>query len=286
MYAGLKESKPHGTKAYPYTQYHIHKQKNPFHIPVHWHEEMEIIYIRHGRLRISIEGEVYEGMPGQIYLVNPGELHYMETDTIPVDYYTILFPLSFISFRTEDLIENEFMRPLREGSRVLIHDINSKCSVKHVGQILEKMIESNESSHGMYRLRTKALLIEMLAELVEDSCIYEPSIKKNTSVQRNMISYIQEHFADKISLEMLAEEFHMSEKYISRYFKEQFAISFTQYVSHLRMERAQDLLRNSDLSVTEISFSSGYPSVNFFIRSFKEMNQITPLQYRKHFRFS
>ena len=64
MYAGLKESKPHGTKEYPYTQYHIRKQKNTFHVPVHWHEEMELIYISHGKLRVSIEGEVYEGLPG------------------------------------------------------------------------------------------------------------------------------------------------------------------------------------------------------------------------------
>ena len=139
MYAGLKESKPHGTKEYPYTQYHIHNQKNPFHIPVHWHEEMEIIYIRHGKLRISIEGDLYEGLAGQIYFVNPGELHYMETDTLSVDYYTILFPLSFISFRTEDLVEDEFMRPLRERSRMLIHDVNGKTSAKSVEQLLEEI---------------------------------------------------------------------------------------------------------------------------------------------------
>ena len=81
---------------------------------------------------------------------------------------------------------------------------------------------------------------------------------------------------------MLANEFHMSEKYISRYFKEQFAISFIQYVAHLRMERARMLLRNSEMSITDVALSSGYPSVNFFIRNFKETYQITPLQYRKN----
>ena len=80
---------------------------------------------------------------------------------------------------------------------------------------------------------------------------------------------------------MLAVEFHLSEKYISRYFKERFSISFMQYVSHLRMERAKELLRGTDLSITEVALSSGYPSVNFFIRSFKTENQMTPLQYRK-----
>ena len=130
------------------------------------------------------------------------------------------------------------------------------------------------------------MLLEMVEFLLREDSFRVSDYVNDSNLHRDMIAYVQKHYAEKVSLAMLAEEFHMSEKYISRYFKEQFAISFTQYVSHLRMDRAKDLLRNSDLSVTELALSSGYPSVNFFIRSFKEMNQITPLQYRKHFRFS
>ncbi len=282
MYSELKESKPHGTKEYPYTQYHISTEQKPFHIPVHWHEEMEIIYIKKGSLRISIEGDLYEGKPGEIYLVNPGELHYMEVDVAPVDYYTILFPLEFVSFQANDNMENEFMRPFRERNRQLTNDINTKRSMEKFEQRLENVIDLNHKKEGMYQLRTKGQLVEMFAELSEEGCFYEPVMRKNTEVQRNMLTYIQEHYTEKLNLQMLANEFHMSEKYISRYFKEQFAISFIQYVAHLRMERARMLLRNSEMSITDVALSSGYPSVNFFIRNFKETYQITPLQYRKN----
>lgn len=286
MYAGLKESKPHGTKEYPYTQYHIYKKTKPFHIPVHWHDEIEIIYVRSGRLRISIDGKLYEGTAGEIYLVNTGELHYMETDHLPVDYYTILFSMDFISSRTRDWLEREFIEPFRERKKLLLQDINQKESVEKMERLLWKIVDLNEEKAGMYQFRTKSLLMEFWSELVESECFYEPTFRKNTILQRDMISYIQEHFTEKLTLKMLADEFHLSEKYVSRYFKEQFAISFMQYVSHLRMERAKLLLANSELSVTEIALSCGYPSVNFFIRSFKEVNQETPLKYRKHLRFS
>lgn len=284
MYAGLKESKPHGTREYPYTQYHIHKPTRAFHVPVHWHEEMEIIYIKDGNLRISVEGEIFEGVPGEIYLVNPGELHYMETDRVPVNYYTILFPLELVSFQAGDAIEYDFMRPFREKRKLLTHNINEMFSVEKIEILLEEAILLNDKQEGMYQLRTKAKLVELLAELEEAGCFYEPMVRKESKLQRNMISYIQEHYTEKLTLEMLAEEFHLSEKYISRYFKEQFSISFMQYVSHLRMEKAKELLRSTEFSITEVAFSSGYPSVNFFIRSFKEENQITPLQYRKQLR--
>lgn len=281
MYLELKENKPHGTKEYPYTQYYIRKQKKAFHIPVHWHEELEIIYVKKGNLRISIDEKMYEGASGEIYLVNPGELHFMETDDLQVQYYTILFPLHFISFQSQDAMERDFFLPFRERKKLLINDINHKCSVDRMEQMLWKIIELNDKKEGMYQLRTKGQLVEFLAELAEEQCFYTPIFRKNTNLQRDMISYIQDHYTEKLTLEMLAKEFHLSEKYVSRYFKERFSISFMQYVGHLRMVKAEDLLRNTENSITEVALSSGYPSVNLFIRNFKEMHQMTPLQYRK-----
>ena len=120
-----------------------------------------------------------------------------------------------------------------------------------------------------------------IEEFLKKSAFCQPDITSTTIMQREILAFIQEHYAEKITLTMLAKEFHLSEKYISWYFKEHFAISFMQYVSHLRMTRAKDLLLSTEQSITEIALSSGYPSVNFFIRSFKEEHGITPLQYRK-----
>ena len=77
MYFELKENKPHGTKDDPFSTYHIKNEGRSFQIPVHWHDELEIIYVKSGFLTVSISGENYIGTPGNAFVVSPGNLHFM-----------------------------------------------------------------------------------------------------------------------------------------------------------------------------------------------------------------
>ncbi|WP_347475286.1 AraC family ligand binding domain-containing protein [Clostridium sp. AM46-21] len=68
MYFELKENKPHGTKDDPFSTYHIENAGQSFQIPVHWHDEFEIIYVKSGFLTVNISGENYIGKPGDASL--------------------------------------------------------------------------------------------------------------------------------------------------------------------------------------------------------------------------
>lgn len=281
MYRELKENKPHGTKSYPYTQYFMHTPRKAFHIPVHWHDEVEIIYIKKGRITISIQEEVFHAASGDLFFVNTGELHFMESDDMTVEYYTLLFPFEFISFQSEDALEEDVLLPLRQKKMLFPIQIENHNTKDEITKVIRNVIEVNEKRNAGYQLRTRILLLELLEGLLKEKCLKQASYVNTTGMQRDLITYIQKHYTEKISLSMLAQEFHLSEKYISWYFKEHFAISFTQYVSHLRMTRAKDLLTTTELPITEVALSCGYPSVNLFIRNFKEVHHVTPLQYRK-----
>ena len=147
--------------------------------------------------------------------------------------------------------------------------------------LIREMISVNDEKEIGYQLRTRIHLLELIEGLLKEDGFSQVGFTSNTGMQRELLAYIQTHYTEKISLHMLAEEFHLSEKYLSWYFKEHFAISFMRYVSHLRMTKAKDLLFTTEMSITEVALSCGYPSVNLFIRSFKEMYGTTPLQYRK-----
>lgn len=281
MYRELKENRPHGTKAYPYTQYFMHNPKKAFHIPVHWHDEVEIIYIKKGSITIYIGEEVFPASAGDLFFVNSGELHFMESDDMGVEYYTLLFPLAFLSFQMEDDLEQEIFLPLRQKKLLLPVHLKEFESEKYMTNLIREIIDVNDEKEIGYQLRTKILLLELLEGLLKENGFRQGNFTNTTGMQRELLAYIQNHYTEKISLSMLAQQFHLSEKYISWYFKEHFSISFMQYVSHLRMTRAKDLLLTTEFSVTEVALSSGYPSVNLFIRSFKEMHGATPLQYRK-----
>ena len=112
MYFELKENRPHGTPENPFSQYHISDVKRAFQIPVHWHDELEIIYVKQGKLHVTISGENYIGSPKDAFVVSPGSLHLMGSPTGDADYYTFLFPLEYISFQTDDLMEKSILSPL------------------------------------------------------------------------------------------------------------------------------------------------------------------------------
>ena len=65
MYRELKENRPHGTSERPFSLYHIRDIHHAFQIPVHWHDELEIIYVKNGALSVTISGENYIGNQGE-----------------------------------------------------------------------------------------------------------------------------------------------------------------------------------------------------------------------------
>ena len=282
MYLDLKESTPHGTDDYSFTQYNIKNIKQTIHIPVHWHNEIEIIYIKKGHLHIYIDGHNFDASEGEIFYVNPGVLHYMDTSDLTVDYYAILFPLDFISFRTNDILEKQIFSPLKNGRLLFPHSV-SDDNIKHeISLLLDQITEENKEESLYCQIHTRILLLKIIELLHKGSYLQQPERVHTSQLQRELISYIQQHHTEKITLEMLSSEFHMSEKYLSRYFKMNFSISFKQYVGHLRMSTAVNLLETTDLSITDIALNSGFQNVNLFIRVFKATYGITPLQYRKH----
>ena len=239
MYFELKENKPHGTKDNPFSIYHIENAGRAFQIPVHWHDEFEIIYVKSGLLTVSISGESYIGKAGDAFVVSPGNLHLM-------------------------------------GSRV-------KDSAKELcEQLIDIYMAENDETESKItaQIKTKIILLQFILEMWKKGFVIENDTSGRNIVEKEMVSYIQQNFTGKISLKEFGEQFHLSEKYISRYFKEHFHITLSQYITYLRLENAKQLLQDTDLSVTETAMQSGYQNVSYFIRSFKKTYGISPLKYR------
>ena len=281
MYFELKENKPHGTKDDPFSTYHIENAGRSFQIPVHWHDEFEIIYVRSGFLTVSISGESYIGKTGEAFVVSPGNLHLMGSQSGTVDYYTFLFPLKYISFRTDDMLDEKLLEPLNSGHLMICPRVNDTAK-----ELCEQLIEiyeaKNDESESKIttQVRTKIILLQFILEMWKKGFVIENDTSGRNIVEKEMVSYIQQNFTGKISLKEFGEQFHLSEKYISRYFKEHFHITLSQYITYLRLENAKQLLQDTDLSVTETAMQSGYQNVSYFIRSFKKTYGISPLKYR------
>lgn len=283
MYFELKENKPHGTKDDPFSTYHIENAGRSFQIPVHWHDEFEIIYVRSGFLTVSISGESYIGKTGDAFVVSPGNLHLMGAQTGTVDYYTFLFPLKYISFRTDDMLDEKLLEPLNSGHLMICPRVKDTAK-----ELCEQLIEIYEAkkdeseSKITTQVRTKIILLQFILEMWKKGFVIENDTSGRNTVEKEMVSYIQQNFTEKISLREFGEQFHLSEKYISRYFKEHFHITLSQYVTYLRLEHAKQLLQDTDIPVTDVAMQSGYQNVSYFIRSFQKAYAVSPLKYRKN----
>ena len=283
MYFELKENKPHGTKDDPFSIYHIKNEGRSFQIPVHWHDELEIIYVKSGSLLVSISGENYIGKSGDVFVVSPGNLHFMGSQTGTVDYFTFLFPLKYISFRSNDILDDKLLEPLNNGHLMISPRV--KDTAKELcEQLIEIYLAKNDERESIItaQIKTKTVLLQFILEMWKKGFVTENDTSGRNTVEKEMVSYIQQNFTGTISLKEFGEQFHLSEKYISRYFKEHFHITISQYVTYLRLKHAKQLLQDTDIPVTEIAMQSGYQNISYFIRSFKKTYEVSPLQYRKN----
>ena len=282
MYYELKENKPHGTKDEPFSTYHIRDVNRAFQIPVHWHDELEIIYVKRGSLNVNIAGESYIGKPGDAFVVSPGNLHFMGSQTGKVDYYTFLFPMKYVTFNAEDMLDREVLEPLNNG-RLMIYPQIGKTARDICEELIDihKLKNSEAEQEIAVQLKTKMTLLQFILKMWQAGLIMDNTTSGRNTVEKEMISYIQQNYTEKISLKEFGTQFHLSEKYISRYFKEHFHITLSQYVNHLRLEHARQLLQDTTMPITEVAMQSGYQNVSYFIRSFKETYGMSPLKYRK-----
>lgn len=180
------------------------------------------------------------------------------------------------------MLDDKLLKPLKNGH--LMIDPRIKDTAKELcEQLVETYMAKNKKieSEITAQIKTKRILLQFILEMWEKGFVIENDKSGRNTVEKEIISYVQQNFKKKISLKEFGEQFHLSEKYISRYFKEHFHITLSQYITHLRLEYAKQLLQDTDTPVTEIAMQSGYQNVSYFIRSFKKAYGVSPLKYKK-----
>lgn len=288
MNYSLKEEKSHGTSLYPFQIYYMHDKNTKVFVLHHWHNYVEIIYVRAGRLFINISNEQYIGTSDDIFIVNEEELHEMYTEDTGTLYYAFLFPLKFLNFEMKDLVQNSYIGALCDKSSIFENKIPiTSESYKKILNELKTLIHLNESKENEYQFATKVSLLNIVYLLAKGKLIKErrfslSQVKDNKlNLLKNITSYINENYNKRIYLETIAQKFNMSPKYFCKFFKDNFGKTFIEYVKGLRIDKSMDMLTNTDLPIMDIAFANGFENFSYYIRTFKKLVGCTPLAYRK-----
>lgn len=103
---------------------------------------------------------------------------------------------------------------------------------------------------------------------------------KNDPVE-DTVSYVRNHLAENLSVDMLAKRIYMNPEYLTRLFKKRYGKTLIEYITQERMTLAAEMLRNSDMTISMISAKTGYPNYSYFTKIFKKYFGVTPREYQQ-----
>lgn len=130
------------------------------------------------------------------------------------------------------------------------------------------------------------LLKKVLEQIRKEQLTQKVFVEKEDTTKEKILGYIQDHFTEQqFSLRQLAEEFHLSQSYVTRLIKQETGSSFSELLTRMRIDRAVSLLVQSpDMKLVEIAERTGFASQHYFSRVFKEKIGFSPADYREYIR--
>ncbi len=284
-----EEIVPFDEDDFPYISHDCHVDDFPNQsVPWHWHQEMELFYIREGVLEYHTLEQTYFMKKGDAGFVNTNVIHM----TKPKDGMrgcvnnAQLFDMHFLSGQYGSRFEKNYLLPVANCLDIRIYPIypDSKEGIYLIARILEA-IEYYEKKPFGYEFEIRNCLSGFWYHFFEDTAeIRKNSHRKSDASMercRLMISYIMEHFAEKVELKDIAEAANISQRECSRCFQKNFGTSPVEYLNEHRIRMASKMLAQGADSITDISENCGFSSVSYFGKLFREIMKCTPREYRR-----
>lgn len=277
----LKEVKQQGTPLHPMQLYQMQADAGRIDVPIHWQDTVEILLVQRGRLALRIGEAQFAGQPGDVFYINPRQLHGMQTPGPESAYLAFVFPTGWLRFAHSDEAAEQYLNPLAEGSAQVENRLPPGAATTAAALLRDAAALYGSGAPGAW-LGIKADLLRLYytlyaAGLVGRSAAGGPRQDTLLAIAR----YIQEHSAEPLSLEVLGRQFHMSPKYFSAYFQKHFFRSFTGYLTAVRLEHARRLLQETDADIELVAQRAGFSASSYFIRIFRQSFGMTPGQYRR-----
>ena len=252
---------------------------------LHWHEEIEVIFIYHGKGQVQINLVNYQVESGDILIVSPESLHGGNNEGgIALGCYALVFPLAIFA-NTRDKVYQSYFKPLLEQEKELMPLITkSNSRYLMLKNRIMKIISLTEKKPLAYDLQQKMELFGLLTDIIsaggERTKIEMLEIDKGLSDMRRLIKYKTDNSHKKLTLENLAEYCGISKYHFLRLFKKNTARSCIAYLNQVRLEKAAQALQFTEKQVSAICYEVGFDNVSYFIRAFKKYYGLSPLKYR------
>ena len=251
----------------------------------HTHNYYEFYFFMGGEVAISIGGTSYPLKPGDMILIPPYVKHHIELLNPELPYQRIVFWLTDEYCRQLMQVSSDYgyiMQHVSITKQYIYHyDVISFNAIKSkVFQILEEIHFDRFGKEAKISLCINDLLLYVNRSIYEQEHPATP--KEEQSLYQNLISYIEGHLEEELSLDRLANEFFVSKYHVAHVFKENLGMSVHQYIMKKRLEQCKDaILSNED--IMNASLRCGFSDYSSFYRAFKKEYGTSPKEYKELF---
>jgi AraC-like DNA-binding protein/mannose-6-phosphate isomerase-like protein (cupin superfamily) len=286
-YAQYRENKVHARPGFAYNTYLCTIPQDFERVNTHWHDEMEIIYIKKGAGTVTVDLRRYPVAAGAIVLVRPGQLHAIEGRRgIRMEYENILFSLSLLDTPQSDWCRENCLAPLAAGQLPV-----PTCLVPGRGAHDAAAAALDAADHACaearpgYPLRVKSELFRLLDALYTDAArageAPAPRPAPGAARLKGVLAWAAAHLEEPITVADAAKQACYSPAHFMRFFKSGTGQSFVEYLTELRLTAAARDLAETEAPVAEIARRCGFDSAAYFCRRFKARYGVSPRAWRR-----
>jgi YesN/AraC family two-component response regulator len=249
----------------------------------HLHHACEILIVESGDVEYYITGKKYLVGENDIVVIGSMENHSFRILSPPYKRYGFTIKPSYCKSLN---LERDLLQVFTTPTPTEFIENYKNIDTDELHEIVEllKQLKSEEVSNLPYCTLNERMLITMLS--IKLFRIFK--LKRSTSIissmdgrMQELKEYVDSHYYEKIDLVHLSKIFYLHPSTISKEFKRCFATTLVKYINTVRVCEATQLLESSQHSISYIAEKSGYENVNSFIRQFKAIMGVPPLQYRK-----
>lgn len=277
-----QEKKEHGSALFPFNIYPCAIPDDFDTVPLHWHNSMELIYIKGGKGLAQVALDVMEARAGDIFVLPPKTLHGLrQSPGKRMEYENFIFSTTLLG-GADDLCVQQYLMPLQSGRlRLPVRISLEDAGYPALSTCLTDAEELCRTRRSGFELGVKGAMLRFMALLLSGQNLPSASPDSVNSLRlRKLLQRIEDNCAASLTVPDAAAVCGCSASHFMRWFKRMTGTTFGAYLNERRLAAAAELLRTTDDTVLSVAEQAGFENLSNFNRRFKARYGMTPRQYR------
>lgn len=245
----------------------------------HWHDDVELLLPMQGHLCYSVNGTTVEISHGEAIFVNSRQMHFgYSADGTDCQYICV-------TFRPQQLwgsgeIGRRFVLPILSAAQLPYLLLRDEALTEKIRQV-DALYQQQPIGYELLASSALLALWQGLYVLTRQKmALLPPGDEASLQAVRRMLDFVRTHYAEQITLAAIAAAGGVCRTQCCRMFRQYLNRTPNDYLNSFRLEKSMELLRATDLPVTEIAAACGYSGSSYFAECFRRAKGCTPMQYR------